>query len=361
MIRLASIIETFETEFLKQHGDKLLPSQFSALNAFKICRSSMSPKMQLSCDDCQEQSFLPHSCGHRNCPHCQAHESQRWIDRQLQKLIPGNYYMITFTLPEQLRSLAWCNQRTLYNLITQNAWDTVNTFSQNDKKLQGGAGAITVLHTHNRRLDYHPHVHLVMPAAAINTRQRVLRNKEGNYLFNHKALAKVFRAKMLADIRKAGLKLPDKYPEEWVVDCTQVGSGQTALVYLGRYLYRGVIQEKDILACKNGQVTFRYQNSKTKQMETRTVMGAEFLRMILQHILPRHYRRARNFGFLHPNSKWGRLVQLKLKRTPVPAATKPRPTIRCKCCGGVMKIIRTRIMSAVTRLRTPFVAGKLAV
>ncbi len=269
--------------------------------------------------------------------------------------------MITFTLLEQLRSLAWCNQRTLYNLITQNAWDTVNTFSQNDKKLQGGAAAITVLHTHNRRLDYHPHVHLVMPAAAINTRQRVLRNKEGNYLFNHKALAKVFRAKMLADIRKAGLKFPDKYPEEWGVDCTQVGSGQTALVYLGRYLYRGVIQEKDILACNNGQVTFRYQNSKTKQMETRTVMGAEFVRMILQHILPRHYRRARNFGFLHPNSKWGALVQLKLKRTPVPAATKPRPTIRCKCCGGVMQIIRTRIKSAANWLRTPFVAGKFTV
>lgn len=214
---------------------------------------------------------------------------------------------------------------------------------------------------HNRCLDYHPHLHLVVTAAAINTRQRVLCNKEGNYLFNHTTLAKAFRAKMLADIRKADLKLPDKYPEKWVVDCTWVGSGQTTLVYLGRYLYRGVIQGKDILACKNGQVTFRYQNSKTKQMENRTVSGAEFLRLILQHILPKHYRRARNFDFLHPNNKWVWLVQLTLKRIPVPADTKPRSTTRCKCCGGAMKIIRTRIKPAISWSQTPFVAGRFAV
>jgi len=61
------------------------------------------------------------------------------------------------------------------------------------------------------------------------------------YLFSHKALAKVFRAKMLAGIEAAGLTLPCRHPEKWVVDCTSVGTGRTALIYLGRYLYRGVI------------------------------------------------------------------------------------------------------------------------
>ncbi len=79
-------------------------------------------------------------------------------------------------------------------------------------------------------------------------------------------------------------------------------------MYLGRYLYRGVIQEKDILACENGQVTFRYRNAKTKRTEIRTVSGAKFLWLILQHVLPKGFRRARNFGFLHPNSK--RLIAL---------------------------------------------------
>ncbi len=350
MIRLAHIVAAHATELIAQQGHRLLPGQLAALNAFQLCRSSMSPKMELACDGCTEQSYLPHSCGHRNCPHCQAHESQHWIDQQLQKRVPGKYFMVTFTLPAQFRALAWGHQRVMYDLITRSAWETANTFSQNDRKLRGSTGAVTVLHTHNRRLDYHPHVHLVMPAAAFDNKQRRWRNKDGGYLFDHKALAKVFRAKMLAGIKQAGLKLPDAYPAEWVADCKEVGTGQQALVYLGRYLYRGVIREKDILSHNNGRVTFRYQNSETKRIEKRTLSGVEFLRLILQHILPKGYRRARNFGFLHPNSKLIPLVQL-LKRVALPPP-QPRPTIRCKCCGGTMKIIRTRIKTFTKRLRT---------
>lgn len=81
---------------------------------------------------------------------------------------------------------------------------------------------------------------------------------------------------MLSAIEAAGLTLPGHYPKEWVVDCKSVGSGEKALIYLGRYLYRGVIREKDIIACKDGRVTFRYRNAKTAKMEHRTVSGAYF-------------------------------------------------------------------------------------
>jgi len=88
-------------------------------------------------------------------------------------------------------------------MMIQAVWQTVLTFTQNDKQLQGSAGAIAVLHTHFRRLDFHPHIHLVMPAAAIDAKQRLWRTKPKNkvhYLFNHKALASVFRAKLLNTI-----------------------------------------------------------------------------------------------------------------------------------------------------------------
>jgi len=219
--------------------------------------------------------------------------------------VPTEYFLLTFTLPEELRALAWQQQRTLYDLMIRCSWETVKTFTQNDRQLQGKAGSITVLHTHSRRLDYHPHVHLVMPAAAIDTDKRLWRtkcNKKGRgknqtgYLFNHKALAKVFRAKLLQGISQAAFDLPPRTPEKWVVDIKSVGSGNKALVYLGRYLYKGVIQEKDIIACRDGQVTFRYQDSKTRQMQTRTLPGAQFLWLILRHVLPKSFRRARNFG-----------------------------------------------------------------
>ena len=229
----------------------------------------------------------------------------------MKKQVPAEYFLLTFTLPAEFRALAFAHQRVVYELLMRCCWETVRTFSQNDKQLQGTPGAIAVLHTNTRRLDYHPHVHLVMPAAAVNGERRQWRTKrrgKGGYLFNHKALAKVFRAKMLAAIEVAGVRLPGRYPKDWVVDCKSVGSGEPALIYLGRYLYRGVIREKDIVACDDGQVSFRYRNAKTGRMEHRTVSGADFLWLVLQHVLPKGFRRARNFGFLHPNCK--RLIAL---------------------------------------------------
>jgi len=242
MILLSAIIQTFEAEFLAGYQDSLLSNQRQALAAMKHCRTSQSPMMLAQCADCDSQRFVPHSCGHRNCPHCQQHESQQWLERQLQRQVPAAYFLLTFTLPKELRALAWQQQRTLYDLMIRCSWETVKTFAQNDRQLQGKAGAITVLHTHSRRLDYHPHVHLVMPAAAIDADKRLWRTKRGSknpngYLFNHKALAKVFRAKLLEAMTQEKLALPARYPEKWVVDVKSVGSGDKALVYLGRYLY----------------------------------------------------------------------------------------------------------------------------
>ena len=176
------------------------------------------------------------------------------------------------------------------------------------------------------------------------------------FWLNLNTLAKVFRAKLLEAIREESLALPDRYPENWVVDVKSVGSGDKALVYLGRYLYKGVIQEKDIIACRDGQVMFRYQDSKTKKMQTRTLPGAKFLWLMLRHVLPKGFRRARNFGFLHPNSK--RLIgllQYLLGVNPNQALAwlKKRPALQCVCCGGAMRIVKTRIPPFLRSLAMP--------
>ena len=352
MIRLATVIETFEAEFLAQYRERVRPEHYRALAAMKHCRTQASLKMQAQCTECAHQKLVPHSCGHRHCPHCQHHESQQWLERQMQKQLPAEYFLMTFTLPAEFRPLAWAQPSVVYDLLLRCSWETVQTFSQNDQQLQGTPGAIAVLHTNTRRLDYHPHVHLVMPAAALDAQRKQWRTKrrkaKASYLFNHKALAKVFRAKLLAALAAAGLALPERYPKAWVVDCKAVGSGESALIYLGRYLYRGVIQEKDIVACNNAQVSFRYRDAKTGKMERRTVSGAHFLWLVLQHVLPKGFRRARNFGFLHPNCK--RLIALLhvlLKFAPGRALAwvKQRAPILCPCCGAVMTIVKTQLRS----------------
>jgi len=352
MIRLASIIEQFENEFLSAYNGKILPSQFKALHALKSCRSDTSPLFKLSCTGCDEYQFVPHSCGHRSCPHCQHHESQQWIEQQVQKQVPAHYFMITFTLPYEFRSLAWQHQKEVYNLMFQCTWDTLKTFSLSDKNLKGTAGVVAVLHTQSRILDFHPHIHTVMPAATIDKNSRLWRKKEGNFLFHHKALAKVFRAKILSGLVKLGISLPPKYPKKWVVDCKSVGSGDKALVYLGRYLYRGVIQEKNILSCQDGKVTYRYIDSDTGKTKIKIVSAVKFLWLVLQHVLPRGFRRARNYGFLHPNSKvLIKLIQFVLKFDPTKWLPKPklRAPLRCDCCGGLMIIVATRIKAKITQ------------
>ena len=366
MIALAELIERFEPALLQHYGQRLLPSQVQALAAMKRCRTRFAPRMLAQCTACGEQRSVPHSCGHRACPHCQHHEGQMWLQRQLQLQVPASYFLVTFTLPSELRSLAWSHQRVVHALLMQCAWDTLATFSRNDPKLRATPGAVGVLHTHNRRLDWHPHVHMVMPAAALDPKRKLWRTKTrrtrprtrggtaqagsatpgGGYLFNHKALAKVFRAKVLDAIEHAGLVLPDKLPATWVVDCKSVGDGSKALLYLGRYLYRGVIQERDILRCDDhGNVTFQYRHAKTGKMAVRTLPGADFLWLVLQHVLPKGLRRSRNFGFLHPNSAAAiRLLQLlHLRAAPAHAsAAPPRPAWRC-VCGQPMFVVCRRM------------------
>ncbi len=346
MMLLSSIINKFADRFLDRYNNSILPGQKRALQAMKQCRKEHGPHMLAQCTNhnCGKQTYIPHSCGHRSCPHCQNHENQQWIDNQLGKLLPAQYYLITFTLPSQLRDLAWKYQKKIYSLMFACVQDVLKTFTQNDKKLQGKAGFTAMLHSHSRALDYHPHIHVLMPGASINTKTGLWRVKSSDYLFSHKALAKVFRAKLLEAIVANKFQVPKDCPKQWVVDCKNVGKGDKALIYLGRYLYRGVIQEKDILKCENGMVTFRYIHSKTKQRLTRTVTGEFFLYLLMLHVLPKGLRKVRNYGFLHPCSKkLIRVLQLVLRVNPfrMVRQLKERAKIACPVCGAKMKIIRT--------------------
>jgi hypothetical protein len=248
-----------------------------------------------------------------------------------------------------LHDLAWRNQSRVYAILFNATQELLKTFTANDKKLCGAAGFTAVLHTHSRRLEFHPHVHVVMPGASINQKDKTWRMKMGTYLFNHKALAKVFRAKILKALTACNLSIPANTPGKWVVDCKNVGRGDKALIYLGRYLYKGVIQEKDILKNENGRVTFRYFDSQTKKYQTRTVTGEYFLYLLMLHVLPKGFRRTRCYGFLHPCSKkLIKLLQMVLRINPLRMIkkVKERAKIICPACGAVMRIVKTRVSAA---------------
>jgi hypothetical protein len=321
VITLSSVIERFGADYLASHQP--LPSQRQALDSLERCRTRLAATFTAQCsnEQCAALRVVPHSCGHRHCPHCQHFESQRWIERQRSQLVAGPYFLVTFTLPAELRPLAWAHQRVVYAALMDCAWLTLREFALNHRQLRGCPGAVAVLHTHSRSLEFHPHVHLAMPAAALDAHKRLWRQlqREQGYLFNHKALAKVFRGKLLDALKAQGLQP-----------------------------HRGVIQERDIVRCGDDGVTYQWRDSKSGLMRQCTVSGTEFLRRVLQHVLPKGFRRARSYGFLHPNAKrMAALLRLLVFVTPAPqpetATSVERPTMRCCCCGAPMRVILRRV------------------
>lgn len=336
-MQLASLIEHYHAPLRARYGAQITPAQEHALAAIVHCRTERYGEMVLNCEDCAQQHRRFHSCGHRSCPCCQNHETTQWLQRQRQKLLPVEYFMATFTLPYELRSLARRYQRTVYNALFTCASSTLKDFGINDNKLGASMGMTAVLHTHSRRLDYHPHIHVVVPGGCLHRQRRQWKKLKGNYLFNEFALAKVFRARLLAALTSAGLSLPGKLSDKWVVHCKHVGKGKPALEYLSRYLYRGVIREKNIIANHNGEVTFKYIDGNSGKTQTRTLKGQDFLWLLLQHVLPKGFRRTRDYGFLHGNAKrMLSLIQRVLGVFIEPCHKQPRPPFTCPTCKAAM-------------------------
>lgn len=174
-----------------------------------------------------------------------------------------------------------------------------------------------VLHTHSRRLDYHPHVHIIVPGGGLNKIRQQWKKLKGKYLFNEFALASVFRAKFIESLRHAGYILPKNIPVKWVVDCQHVGTGLPAIQYLSRYL-----------------------DSTTGTWKTRKVKGKYFIWLVFQHVLPKGFRRVRDYGFLHGNAKRTLHFIQTLLNVLLPKLNKtPRPVITCKRCGNPMAIL----------------------
>ncbi len=342
-MEMASIVKQYYSAFLESHNKSILPSHLKALNAITRCRTSQSGELYVKCSKCDHGEWRPLSCGNRNCPKCQNHAASQWIEQQKMKLLPVPYFLVTFTIPYELRSLVWHNQKTAYSLLFTTVSSTLATFGKNRKGFKAELGMTMVLHTHSRRLNFHPHIHAVIPAGGIDKKNRQWKAIKGKYLFHHESLAKVFRARFLEELENAGLLLPKNLPKEWVVGCTPAGKGISAVKYLSRYLYRGVISEKNIVSNRDGYITFRFINSETKAVEYRKLKGEDFLWLIVQHVLPKGFRRVRDYGFLHSNAKKLRsLVQLILQMVLNPPKPRTRPVFTCTCCQSAMIVFAFR-------------------
>lgn len=343
-MNLQTLVHDYHDRFIVQHGSRITHDQRSALNAILGCQQGPYGDVLWSCDHCPAHAHQARSCGHRACNQCQSHSTQQWLDRQLQKHLPVPYYMVTFTLPYELRATAKAQSKRVYDIMMRAAARTLKRFGLNDAHLNAELGFCAVLHTHTRALDYHPHVHIVIPGGGVHRARKEWRKAKGNYLFNGRALASVFRGECLHQLAQATIALPPT-PKRWIAQCQKVGYGTQALQYLARYLYRGVLSDQNLLEDDGTHVTFRYRESQANQWRTRRLKGEDFIALLLQHVLPKGFRRARDYGFLHGNAKAiMRLLHWVLKVHRPPKPVKKRAEKPCPHCAGRMRVVGVRLI-----------------
>jgi hypothetical protein len=212
-------------------------------------------------------------------------------------LLPTPYFMLTFTLPAELRTFARSHQRLFYNLLFRASAEATQQLAQNPRFLGGDIGMVGVLHTWSRDLAYHPHVHYLVPAGAWDG--QVWRwGRTRRFFLPVKALSTLFRAKVRDALRETNLWAeipPHLWRKPWVVHCQPVGSGRRALNYLAPYIFRVAITNRRIVSlahdAASGQptVTFRYRPSGSRHWRLCTLAVLEFIRRFLQHVLPKGF------------------------------------------------------------------------
>ena len=282
------------------------PSPLRVMRDIAQCRTPALGGHLYVCPECQHTEFAYPSCRNRHCPTCQGDRSQQWAEAQKQRILPGGYFLLTFTVPEALRRVARSHQREVYDLLLRCAAQSIQKLAKDPRHLGAQPGMIGVLHTWTRDLHYHPHVHFLVTAGGLTPDGLAWRKpRNPNFLMPGRVLSVLFRAKLREALGKCGLDeaVPAKaWKQKWVVHVKDAGRGDTLLEYLSRYLFRPPISNRAIVRFGNGRVTFRYRDGRSNALRRATVSTDEFIRRFLQHVLPRGFPRVRHDGCFSPGS-----------------------------------------------------------
>jgi putative transposase len=271
--------------------------------------------------------------------------------KQAAQLLPCPYFLVTFTLPEALRQFVRGHQRVAYDALFEASNEALKKLAADPKHLGSRrCGFFGVLHTWGRTLDYHPHVHYVVPGGALSQDGSQWLPSRIDFFLPVRALSAVFRAKFRDAMKQVGLYHqidPAVWKQDWVVHSRPAGDGRASLKYLAPYVFRVAISDRRIVSFDDQTVTFSYRGSnRWRQM---TLEAMEFIRRFLQHVLPSGFQKVRHYGFLSPNSRpsveavrW--LITLAHGQLFV-LLSQPQqtlicvPRMRCSHCGGLLRLI----------------------
>lgn len=362
---LAELLGEHWADYARVHRQHLGAAHYRAVRRVLACRTPELGGRLYRCDDCSKTRYAYHSCNHRSCPRCGALDQQIWSAKQEARLLPVPYFLVTFTIPAELRVLCLAFPAILYDLLLRQSAATLqDVIATNYQGARGGF--ISVLHTWGRQLQHHPHVHLIVPALAFDAETRRLRHPVNDeFLVHFRPLAARFRSRLRTALRDEHPEIyksltPDQRhalspAKQWNVKLQPAGRGHTALRYLARYVQRSAFGAKRLLGYDpQGNVRVRWTSSDTGRTAVMTLTPHEFIRRWLLHVLPKGFTRIRHYGFLSPAARRTRLlIRCELGGglgEPAPQLPQ-RESFTCPCCGGGLTFLRE--IAPIRPLRGP--------
>lgn len=350
MNTIQEIFTQYAPEYIRRFGDDMPNEHKKVIDAIIDCRTQSCGMAIYQCDKCHSSHSVFRSCGNRHCPACQHHKTQTWLHWQMKRQLPGHHFMITFTVPQQLRRFIRSNQRICYAAMFKASAGTLKKLSA-DKKYIGGdlPGFFGVLHTWGRQLQYHPHIHYIVPGGALSREENAWHCARIDFYLPVRAMSKIFKAKFRDEMKKAALlsSLPaDVWSIDWNVNCQPVASSAHSVRYLAPYVFKVAISNRRIVKVEDRKVFLHFKKSHSNRRRVMTLDVMEFLRRFLQHSLPTGFMKVRYYGFLNPASS----VPLDKIRTLIELACgfqvvclkpeiKPAASPTCPQCGGKLKYL----------------------
>lgn len=306
-MEIATIFRENIYEYSKKYSNLYIPANFNAVNSIIKCRTSELGGEVYYCPNCEKEHYVYHSCKNRHCPKCGSEDSYKWLEKQLEKLLPVDYFLVTFTLPEELRFICSNNKKLFYNALFSASSEALTQMMTSRIHAKGKTGFTGVLHTWTRDMLYHPHIHYIVPGGVFDVDNNEWHKSSSKFLIPVLALSKIFRAKYRDYLEKQNKELfnlidQDVWKREFVTHSQGVGKGDTALTYLSKYVFKTAITNKRIVAYDKKQVTISYKPSGSDQQKYKKFEVLEFIRRFLDHVLPEGLKRIRSFGFLNPRS-----------------------------------------------------------
>ena len=353
MTTVGEIFRIHGPAYLKTFGEKIPSNHRRAISNLTSCRTGALGWHVYECSACGEIHYVNHSCRNRSCPLCYAVHREKWLSARYNELLPTRYFHVIFTLPRELRRVVRSKPRELLNALMSAAGKSVLKLALDRKFIGGKAGITTVLHTWTSTMEYHPHVHCIVPAGGIDG--FLWRDSRKGFLVPVKALSRIFRGIFLELAQKVvpDIEFSDEVlKKEWVVYAKPAPPKvETLINYLGRYVHRVAISNERIISAENGQITFQWKDSRDNKKKLMKLPVFEFMRRFLQHVLPSGFHKVRYYGFMSPsNRRIFRRVQILLwlkAGFAFPEKQVSKKEFLCNSCGnGVLIMVGVYFQSS---------------